>query len=257
LITHLIKVHGYIEQSAIELLKTKYQEQIFEDIQSDDIREDETVEQDQLFIDDYIEEEISSSQPILKSPPETAILLLDCETTGESEPRIVEIFCYDIVSHSIFHYFVNPETSIHPVYGTGVHGYTLEFLKPHGIWKDVGSHWLQWLKSEINKKNTILISHGSYDPTTILKECSRVDLDIPPDYLWLDSGFIVREVLETRKWKLTDIAEQFGINVSQAHSAAGDVFILWAVLQKLYERYIYNEESIYHWLNNYAVENNK
>src|SRR5690348_196610 len=121
-----MRVHGYTEELAKEILKrNECEPSIEKDIHSNTI-EDETSEYSQLFIDDYIEEEIDTSQSISVSFPEVAILLLDCETTGNPDPRVVELFCYDIISHATFHHFVNPETSIHPIYGTGVHGYTIE-----------------------------------------------------------------------------------------------------------------------------------
>jgi hypothetical protein len=84
LIIHLIKVHGYSKKSAKELLsESQYQEQ------TPTLVENETLEQTELFTGEFTEEEINCSQSISKSLPETIILLLDCETTGNPEPKIM------------------------------------------------------------------------------------------------------------------------------------------------------------------------
>jgi DNA polymerase III epsilon subunit-like protein len=251
LTTHLIKVHGYTEKSATALLKTDRYQQL-KNVPKTNLEPSESESELELFTEDYTEEEIESSQST-HSNPDTALILLDCETTGNAEARIVEIFCYDIISHAVFHYYVNPETTVHPTYGTAVHGYTIEFLQSHRIWKEVGLQWLDWLSSQINKKKTILVSHGSYDHTILMKECTRTQLLIPSTYKWIDSGMIIKQLLNTQKWALTDVAKQFVIDTSNAHSAAGDVFILWSVLQKLYERYVHTQPNIYSWLSNYAL----
>ncbi|KAL5983628.1 hypothetical protein ACLOJK_017718 [Asimina triloba] len=128
-----------------------------------------------------------------KSAQLATIIVVDIETTGFSvrEDRIIEIALQDIAGgkNSTFQTLVNPGVSVP---NTHVHGIKSSMVNRPNIprWKDLAPVLIQYVRSRQKAGGPIVcVAHNGrrFDIPFIVKEFSSCSVEIPPDWLFLDT----------------------------------------------------------------------
>jgi DNA polymerase III epsilon subunit-like protein len=151
------------------------------------------------------------------------LCILDCETTGLKDPRLLQLaFCYNNgpISAHLFKPTVDIEKEAEKA-----HGITAEQLQHY----DTVEHTRESLQRALDPESTIIICHNtSYDLRVLANE-------------GIDTGDSICTLkLSRRLWpqlkshKLGDLAETLGIEHGRLHSAPEDV----RVTRELFKRQI-------------------
>lgn len=189
----------------------------------------------------YIEQEISEKD-VSKL---TTIFTFDIETTGFNRvnERIIEIALRDLSGgkESTFQTLINPEKM---VTNTFIHGISRQMVTSSGVprMKELIPILLDYVKSRQKPGGQVLfIAHNAkgFDVPFLINEFKRCSFDIPPDWVFVDSISLAREIIKDvgskrAKRSLQALREYYGIPlVGNAHRAMSDVNVLSMVIQKM------------------------
>lgn len=180
-----------------------------------------------------------------ESKQAAAVLVFDIETTGfcRKRDRIIEIAIQDLCggNNSTFQTLVNPERN---VLNAHVHGIKTHMVNRPDIprWKDlipILQHYVQ--SRQIDGCPVLLVAHNgrSFDVPFIINEFRRCSVEVPPDWLYLDTLPLARQLVKPDGTKLSScnlqaLREHYGIPLlGTAHRAMSDVSSLSLILQKM------------------------
>ncbi|PHT29066.1 hypothetical protein CQW23_31332 [Capsicum baccatum] len=173
-------------------------------------------------------------------------IIFDIETTGFSREneRIIEIALRDLNGgeNSTFQTLVNPGCSVP---NSHIHGITTGMVKRPEVPRmgDLIPILLRYVGSRQKPDGyVVLIAHNArgFDVPFLIKEFSRYSFDIPPNWLFIDTLPLAREVMKSGgkkappKVSLQALGQHYGIPfVGSAHRAMADVHMLSAIFQRL------------------------
>nr|XP_043621179.1 exonuclease DPD1, chloroplastic/mitochondrial [Erigeron canadensis] len=190
----------------------------------------------------HIEQKILEEKHLYVLP---TIICFDIETTGFSrvDDRIIEFASRDLSGgdNSTFQTLVNPDKS---VVNTYVHGISSYMVSKPGVprMKELIPILVQYVKSRQKPGGkTILTAHNgkSFDVPFLINEFNRCGYEIPPDWLFMDTMSLARDLIKAEGTKLSSkslqaLREYYGITLTgRAHRAMSDVNVLALVLQKM------------------------
>ncbi|KAA8536777.1 hypothetical protein F0562_029255 [Nyssa sinensis] len=174
------------------------------------------------------------------------LITFDMETTGLSREneRIIEIAMQDLLGgeNSTFQTLVNPERYVPNPH---VHGISTHMVNRPDVprMKDLIPILLQYVRSRQKPGgNVVLIAHNArcFDVPFLIKEFSRCSVEVPPDWLFVDTLPLARELMKlggsklSSKTSLQALREYYGIPlVGSAHRAMSDVYSLSLILQRM------------------------
>lgn len=175
------------------------------------------------------------------------VIVFDIETTGFSREneRIIEIALQDLLGgeNSTFQTLVNPERYVP---NSHIHGITTRMVNRPDVprMEDLIPILLQFVKSRQKPEGYILwVAHNArgFDVPFLIKEFSRSSTEIPPNWLFLDTLPLAREVMKSKggsklpsRVSLQALREYYKLPlVGSAHRAMSDVNSLSMILQRL------------------------
>lgn len=173
------------------------------------------------------------------------VMVFDLETTGLSyiNDRIIEFAAQDLVGgrHSTFQSLVNPGCF---VTNERIHGISNQMVTRSNVprWKDLAPILVLYIKSRQKTGGPVIwVAHNGrrFDARFLVKEFNRCSLEIPSDWVFVDTLPLAREVMKLNgsargNTSLTALREHYGIPLEgSAHRAMSDVNTLALVLQKL------------------------
>ncbi|CAN6468576.1 unnamed protein product [Victoria cruziana] len=173
------------------------------------------------------------------------IFVFDIETTGfnRDSHRIIEFALRDLLGgpNSTFQTLVNPDRYVP---NTNIHGISNYMVRRRGVprWKELIPILMQYVSSRQKPGRPVLwIAHNGrrFDVPFMVKEFNRCSIEIPPDWLFLDTLYLARELVKPDGSKLKSMsleALRMHYDVPQsgtAHRAMSDVNTLSLVLQRL------------------------
>ncbi|XP_050225531.1 exonuclease DPD1, chloroplastic/mitochondrial [Mercurialis annua] len=172
------------------------------------------------------------------------VIVFDLETTGFSrtEDRIVEIALRDLHGgeNSTFQTLVNPGRSVP---NTIVHGISKCMVENPNVprMKEVAPILLQYVKSRHKPGGyALLVAHNgrAFDVPFLITELNRCGVELPSNWLFLDSLPLARKWIKTKGVKsrtsLQGLREHLGIKLEgPAHRAMSDVRVLIIIFQKM------------------------
>ncbi|XP_010245431.1 PREDICTED: exonuclease DPD1, chloroplastic/mitochondrial-like [Nelumbo nucifera] len=171
--------------------------------------------------------------------------VFDIETTGLSREneRIIEIAIQDLLGgeNSTFQTVVNPERVI---LNSHVHGITTSMVNRPDVprMRDLIPILRQYVRSRQKPGGLVVwAAHNArcFDVPFLIKEFSRCSIEIPPDWVFLDTLPLARQLMKPDGSKLDSTSQQslreyYGIPlVGSAHRAMSDVNTLSQILQKM------------------------
>lgn len=175
-----------------------------------------------------------------------SFIAFDIETTGFSrtEDRIIEIALQDLAGgkNSTFQTLVNPKCYVP---NSHVHGISTHMVNKPDVprMEDLIPILLQYIKSRQKPGGfVVLIAHNArnFDVPFLTEEFSRCSHEIPPDWLFVDTLPLAREVMKSKGFKgalklsLQALGETFKIpSRGSAHRALADVQMLSLIFQKI------------------------
>ncbi|KAF8376835.1 hypothetical protein HHK36_031501 [Tetracentron sinense] len=174
------------------------------------------------------------------------VFVFDIETTGLSREneRIVEFALQDLLGgeNSTFQTLVNPGRYVPNPH---VHGITTHMVNRSGVprMEDLIPILMHYVKSRQKPGVPVLwVAHNArcFDVPFLIKEFSRCSMEVPPDWLFVDTLPLARELMKSDGSKLSSgtslqaLREYYGIPlVGSAHRAMSDVKSLSLVLQRM------------------------
>ncbi|MCL4117164.1 UNVERIFIED_CONTAM: hypothetical protein GTU68_065012 [Idotea baltica] len=163
-------------------------------------------------------------------------IVWDTETTGfdpVSGDRLVEIGAVELEKHlptgRVYHQYINPERDM-PDGAFQVHGLSIDFLKDHPTFKEVGQDFLDFVG------DGILIAHNAtFDMKFINAELGWAKLPTIPMSQSLDSLELARKKFPGAQNSLDALCRRFGVDNSarEKHGALLDSEILAEVYLEL------------------------
>ncbi|GLJ27088.1 hypothetical protein SUGI_0531080 [Cryptomeria japonica] len=183
-------------------------------------------------------EEINSRQ-------QATVIVFDIETNGFSQTsRIIEFAAQDLAGgeFSTFQSLVNPEGA--PILNDHIHHISSYMVNRPDVprWKDLAPILIQYVRSRQKAGGPVIwVAHNNwtFDARFIARECNRCSLQLPSDWLFVDTLPLAREVMQlngTKKasTKLACLREYYKIpSMGPEHRAMADCNVLALVLQKL------------------------
>lgn len=173
------------------------------------------------------------------------VIVFDIETTGFSREneRIIEIALRDLQGgpNSTFQTFVNPQRS---VYNSHIHGITTQMVSRPGVprMEDLVPILFHYVKSREKPRGYVLwVGHNArvFDVPFIINEFRRCSTQIPPNWLFVDTLPLARQLMKSEGTKLPSVSldslrKFYEIKVDgPAHRAMEDVNTLSLILPKL------------------------
>ncbi|KAG5087068.1 hypothetical protein JHK82_054465 [Glycine max] len=173
------------------------------------------------------------------------IIVFDIETTGFSREneRIIEIALRDLQGgeNSTFQTLVNPQCKVP---NSHIHGITTHMVNKPGVprMEDLIPILLQYVRSrEKPGGDVIFVAHNArcFDVPFIINELRRYSVEIPPNWLFLDTLPLARELIKSggttlSSTSLAALRDLYGIKVDgSAHRAMVDVNALSLILSRL------------------------
>ncbi|URE45263.1 EXOIII [Musa troglodytarum] len=173
------------------------------------------------------------------------ILVFDIETTGFSHQneRIIEFALRDLIGgkNSTFQTLVNPEKDVLNAF---VHGIDTSMVNRHDVptFRELLPVLLQYVRSrQMAGRPVLWVAHNGrkFDVPFIIKEFQRCSVEIPADWMFVDTLPLARQLTKPDGTKLTSsslkaLREHYEIPlVGPAHRAMQDVMTLCYVLQKI------------------------
>ncbi|WOL06677.1 hypothetical protein Cni_G15411 [Canna indica] len=170
------------------------------------------------------------------------ILVFDTETTGFNG-RIIEFAVRDLIGgkNSTFESLVNPEKFVK---NSDIHGIYSNMVNRPDVptFKELIPILLQYVQSRQMPGRPILwVAHNgrSFDVRVLIKEFQRCSMDIPADWMFVDTLPLARQLKKEDGSKLSSysldaLREHYKIPlVGPAHRAMADVTTLCYVLQRI------------------------
>lgn len=175
-------------------------------------------------------------------------IVFDLETTGFSrnDERIIEIALQDLLGgeNSTFHTLVNPERA---VLNDFVHNIRTDMVNRDDVPRmhELIPVLLKYVRSRQKPGGyVVLVAHNArtFDVPFLVTEFKRCSVEIPSNWLFLDTLPLAREAMKSGGMKmkagarisLQALREHYGIElVGTAHRALSDVRSLSLVLQKI------------------------
>lgn len=188
-----------------------------------------------------VEEEFSE----VKTEWPATILVFDIETTGFSrrDDRIIEFAVRDLMGgkNSTFQTLINPEKDVKNTY---VHGINNSMLCRPDVprFGEIIPILLQYVWSrQMDGKPVLWVAHNgrSFDVPFLMFEFRRCKVEMPGDWLFVDTLPIAKQLVDSNGSKLSSVSlkflrERYKIPLTgSAHRAMQDVTTLSYVLQKL------------------------
>uniref|UniRef100_A0A0A9CUW5 Exonuclease domain-containing protein n=1 Tax=Arundo donax TaxID=35708 RepID=A0A0A9CUW5_ARUDO len=188
-----------------------------------------------------IEEKLSG----VKTEWPATILVFDIETTGFSRrnDRIIELAVRDLMGgkNSTFQTLINPEKDVRNAY---IHGISNDMVCRPDIprFGELIPILLQYIWSrQMDGKPVLWVAHNgrSFDVPFLIFEFRRCKVEMPGDWLFVDTLPIARQLVDSNGSKLSSaslgkLRERYKIPLTgSAHRAMQDVTTLCYVLQKL------------------------
>ncbi|EOY06636.1 hypothetical protein QUC31_016167 [Theobroma cacao] len=172
------------------------------------------------------------------------VFVFDIETTGfcKESGRIIEIAIRDLMGgkNSCFHTLINPEQHVP---NSHIHGITTNMVNQPDVprMKDFIPILLHYIRSrqQIPGSLALFIAHNArcFDLPFLVKEFSRCSMDIPPNWLFLDTLPLARQMMKlngSRLFSLQALCEHFDIQaVDATHRAMSDVNLLSVILERM------------------------
>lgn len=173
------------------------------------------------------------------------VIVFDIETTGLSrqKERIIEIALRDLHGgqNSVFQTLVNPGKFVKNAY---IHGIRSNMVNRPDVprFEELIPILLKYIKSrQRDGKQVILVAHNGrrFDVPFLISEFQRCSVEIPQDWLFLDTLYIARQLVNPDGSKLPSVSldslrQYYNIDlVGPAHRAMQDVMTLAHVLQKM------------------------
>ncbi|KAI4301727.1 hypothetical protein L6164_034976 [Bauhinia variegata] len=173
------------------------------------------------------------------------IIVFDTETTGfmRKGDRIIEIALRDLQGgeNSTFQTLVNPQRYI---LNSHVHGITTQMVNKPDVprMEDLIPILMKYVRSREKSGGYVLwVAHNArtFDVPFLINEFSRCSTEIPPNWLFVDTLPLAREVIKFRGTELSStslpaLAELYKVKVDgSAHRAMVDVNKLAMILPKL------------------------
>ncbi|CAA6654362.1 unnamed protein product [Spirodela intermedia] len=171
--------------------------------------------------------------------------IIDGKTTGFSRKseRIIEIAIRDLLGgrNSTFQTLVNPEKV---VLNSNIHGITTRMVSRPDVPRmgDLIPLLIQYVRSrQISGKPVLWVAHNGrrFDVPFIISEFQRCSVDVPPDWLFVDTLPLARQLVKPDGSKLPSFSlnalrEHYEIPLEgRAHRAMQDVMTLSLVLQRM------------------------
>ncbi|KAK6911626.1 Exonuclease, RNase T/DNA polymerase III [Dillenia turbinata] len=173
------------------------------------------------------------------------IIVFDIETTGFSRvnERIIEIALQDLHGgkNSTFQTLVNPGRHVPNHH---VHGITTHMVSRPDVprMEDLIPILLAYVRSRQKPGgNVVFVAHNgrTFDVPFLINEFSRCSIEIPSDWLFVDTLALARELRKSEgskapKLSVKGLREHFGIQlIDSAHRAMSNVHSLSLILQRL------------------------
>ncbi|XP_077219105.1 polynucleotidyl transferase, ribonuclease H-like superfamily protein isoform X2 [Tasmannia lanceolata] len=173
------------------------------------------------------------------------IFVFDIETTGFSRhtDRIIEFALQDLLGgkNSTFQTLVNPERTVP---NAKIHGISTHMVNRSDVprWKDLVPILLKYVQSRQKVGGLVLwVAHNGrrFDVPFLIKEFSRCSMDLPPDWLFVDTLPLARQLVKPDGSKLSTstlaaLRNYYEIPLmGSAHRAMSDVNSLSLILQKM------------------------
>jgi DNA polymerase-3 subunit epsilon len=163
-------------------------------------------------------------------------IVLDTETTG-LDPlqghRLVEIGCIELVNRfptgQTFHRYFNPERDMPPE-AFAVHGLSVDFLRGHPVFADVGEELLAFIG------DAPLIAHNAqFDLGFLNAELDRLKLPLIGRERLIDTLMLARRKFPGGKNSLDDLCSRYSIDNSRRikHGALLDAELLAEIYLEL------------------------
>lgn len=173
-------------------------------------------------------------------------IVFDIETTGfkREEARIIEIAVQDLRGgqNSTFQSLINPGCYVP---NQRVHGITTRMVCKSGVPRmdELIPIFVRYIESRQKPGgHVVIVAHNarSFDIPILINEFRRYNHEIPPNWLFLDTLALARELMKAggtnppTNAKLQVLREHYGIPiVGSAHRAMSDVYALAHVLQRM------------------------
>ncbi|KAJ9185972.1 hypothetical protein P3X46_005538 [Hevea brasiliensis] len=174
------------------------------------------------------------------------VIVFDLETTGFSREneRIIEIALQDLQGgeNSTFQTLVNPDRYVP---NSSVHGITTHMVCRPGIprMEELIPILLEYIRSRQKPGGyVLLVAHNArtFDVPFLTNEFNRCGVDIPSNWLFVDTVPLAREWMKSEGFKISSrvslavLRDTFGIKLTgSAHRAMSDVNTLSLVFQRL------------------------
>lgn len=174
------------------------------------------------------------------------VIIFDIETTGFSREteRIIEIALQDLLGgqNSTFQTLINPERYVPNPH---IHGISTHMVCRPDVprMKDLIPILLEYIQSRQKPGGQVLwIGHNArcFDVPFLIKEFSRCSVDIPENWLFMDTLPLARELVKSggsnlpSKTSLQALREHYKIPlVGSAHRSMSDVYSLSQILQRM------------------------
>ncbi|PKA58394.1 hypothetical protein AXF42_Ash013900 [Apostasia shenzhenica] len=173
------------------------------------------------------------------------VLVFDTETTGLSRERgrIIEIAIRDLLGgeNSTFQTLINPGRAVPNTY---IHGIRSDMVKRPGVprFEELIPILLEFVSSrQKNGKPVLWIAHNGrrFDVPFLIREFNRCSVEIPEDWLFLDTLYLARQIRKPDGTKLTSFSlnalrEHYRISLmGPAHRAMQDVNVLAYVVREM------------------------
>lgn len=152
-------------------------------------------------------------------------IFFDTETTGTfpERDRIIELAAFDPTKDRSFQRLIHPGIPI-PKDAIAIHEITDEMVKDAPSFETVAKEFIEFCDGDV-----ALIAHNgdSFDLPFLRKELSRVNLELPPHWIYIDSLKWARKYRkDLPRHSLQYLRQTFKIKQNKAHRALNDSMIL-------------------------------
>ncbi|KAK0608081.1 hypothetical protein LWI29_025259 [Acer saccharum] len=174
----------------------------------------------------------------------SGVYVMDLETTGLYDPcKIVEFGARNLLGgkNSCFETLVNPEQYVPNPH---VHGITTNMVNQPYVprMEDLIPILMQYMKNrQVPEGHALFIAHNGrrFDVPILIKEFYRCNMEIPTNWLFLDTLPLAREYMKlngqpSSKLSLQALREYFEIpSMGSSHRAMSDVNVLSSIFEKM------------------------
>ncbi len=164
------------------------------------------------------------------------ILGIDFETANNERPSpcsigiyLKELFANEpIINKEIL---INPEDYFDD-FNITIHGITEEMVENAPKFPEI----MRYLNSLLPDDNSVVIAHNAaFDMNILVKSCGKYKLSIP-DFTFMDTLAIARRMAKLESYKLTAVADYFGLPKFNHHRAGADAEVCALIFEKFMEK---------------------